>query len=437
MAIAKCPECQEEVSLPTASAQATVQCPLCDGEYAFSEISDSLPPALIVLEDPQAESEAARDLTLAPEEPVVSNSAFAFDEEAAPGKSQVERTAARRASSGSPLKTIVQVFLGGALALPLAQLVLWHLPEEPRDPVGLGKMIYAEQSLSFLRAIVPEALNESGESSEEQVEAAQEDEDRPLTNPLQQSTGFDVGPMDEVPLGATNPLENPFGGKVDSENNKPTIDEIAAQAKPVGPAPLSPTEYIRESYVFQNIVIKTMFEQAQDSLAQWDDLEEDASDNLRQIERKELFLSLGQLASGVTYQDPQASESFESVEQAFLFFSELAGRSEIMEVVNVEFENRLRTQQSPRTGVLFTAHSLGEEESISGYQRLLIQPEGTEIEVPLIYSPELAKPVAEDTPCLVLGSLIRRPRRDVKNFLGTDEFVVVFGAAVPLATSPQ
>ena len=102
----------------------------------------------------------------------------------------------------------------------------------------------------------------------------------------------------------------------------------------------------------------------------------------------------------------------------------------------MEFENRLRTQQSPRTGVLFTAHSLGEEESISGYQRLLIQPEGTEIEVPLIYSPELAKPVAEDTPCLVLGSLIRRPRRDVKNFLGTDEFVVVFGAAVPLATSP-
>ena len=49
MAIANCPECQEEVSVPSASAQARVQCPLCDAEYELSVFKDLLPPELRVL----------------------------------------------------------------------------------------------------------------------------------------------------------------------------------------------------------------------------------------------------------------------------------------------------------------------------------------------------------------------------------------------------
>ena len=58
MAVANCPECQEEVSLPTASEEATVQCPLCGAEYVLSKIINTLPPALIVLDDPLAVSPA-------------------------------------------------------------------------------------------------------------------------------------------------------------------------------------------------------------------------------------------------------------------------------------------------------------------------------------------------------------------------------------------
>ncbi len=444
MAVANCPECQEEVSLPSVSEEATVQCPLCDAEYVFSAISDALPPTLIVLDDPLAvspEADGNDELNLAPAEDVaVSNSAFAFDEESAPGRALVERAAARRASSGSPLKTLVQIFLGGALALPLAQLVLWHLPEEPRDPVGLGEAIYANDSLEFLRSIVPAELDTSGSSdgNSNGDESAEQDEHRPLTNPLQQDTGFNVGPMEEVELGSGTPLGNPFGVDENPDGNaQPTVDEIAAQPKPAGPAPLSPTEYIRDSFVFQNVVINNMYAQAQDSLKQWDELGPEANDNLRKIEGRELFLSLGQLASGMTYQDPDMNQSFDSVEEAFNFFSELAGREEILELVNAEFENSLRTKQSPRSGVLFTAHSVGEEESVSGYQRLMVELDGGALELPLVYSPEIDQPISADASSLVLGSLIRRPRRDLKNYLGTDEFVVIFGAAVPLAVNPQ
>ena len=437
MAIAKCPECQEEVLVPSASEEATVQCPLCDAEYELSVIKDSLPPELKVLSEPAAEVESELKLASQNTESA-SHAAFAFEEESAPTRSVSERAATRRSSGGSPLKTIIQVFLGGALALPLAQLVLWHVPENPRDPVGLGEKTYAEDSLKFLRSIVPQSLKDNAAQDERtEGDSAREDEHPPLMNPLQQETGFNVGPMDEVQLGGSD-AGNPFGVATDTENNQnPTIDEIAAQANPAGPAPLSPTDYVRDSFVFQTVVIDNMFEQARDSLQQWDELAEDASDNLRQIEGKELFLSLGQLASGITYQDPDISESFDGVSRAYSFFEELSGRREIMALINEEFERGLNTRQSPREGVLFTARSVGKEEPISGYHRLTVQLDGTQLELPLLYSPEIARPVAEDTPSLILGSLIRRPRRDVKNYLGSEEMVVVFGSAVELADSPQ
>ena len=87
--------------------------------------------------------------------------------------------------------------------------------------------------------------------------------------------------------------------------------------------------------------------------------------------------------------------------------------------------------------MLFTARSIGEQESISGYQRLTVKLDGAQVELPLLYSPEIAKPIQDDASSLVLGSLIRRPRRDVKNYLGTEELVIIFGAAVSLADTPQ
>jgi len=438
MAIAKCPQCQEEVSVPPASEQAIVQCPLCDAEYELSVIKESLPPELKVLSDPQADDES--EFKMAPAvENSQSHAAFAFDEEAAPSRSIVDRSAGQRASSGSPVKTIIQVVMGGALALPLAQLVLWHLPEQPRDPLGFGEQIYEQETLSFLRSVVPESLNKiRSEVENTKGESAEEDEHRPLTNPLLGAKGFNVGPMDQVQMGRGTDSGNPFTGTVESDNSQnPTIDEIAAQAKTPEPAPLSPTDYIRDSFVFQTVVIDNMFAQAEDSLKQWDELEQDVSANLRQVEGKELFLSLGQLASGITYQDPDMSESFQGVSRAYSFFEELSGRQEIMKLINLEFEKGLNTRLSAREGVLFTARSLGEQEMISGYQRLTLQVDGTQLELPLLYSPEIAKPIQEDVSSLVLGSLIRRPRRDVKNYLGTEELVIIFGAMVPLDSSSE
>ena len=49
MTISNCPACDEQVTVPHVSSDAVVQCPLCGEEFSIVEITDQLPPALIVI----------------------------------------------------------------------------------------------------------------------------------------------------------------------------------------------------------------------------------------------------------------------------------------------------------------------------------------------------------------------------------------------------
>ena len=61
MTTAFCPECEEKVTLPSASQAAIVQCPLCEAEFGLAELLESVPPTLIVVDDPEAQ--CAEDVT--------------------------------------------------------------------------------------------------------------------------------------------------------------------------------------------------------------------------------------------------------------------------------------------------------------------------------------------------------------------------------------
>lgn len=53
MSVATCPHCEGQVTLPPgARPAARVKCPLCEAEYALSEIYEKLPPMLVLLEAP-------------------------------------------------------------------------------------------------------------------------------------------------------------------------------------------------------------------------------------------------------------------------------------------------------------------------------------------------------------------------------------------------
>ena len=107
MGTAFCPECEEEVTLPSASAEAGVQCPLCEAEFGLADVLDTIPPTLVVLSDPAAD-ETTETVAVADKEDFSSDEGiadgdddesdeteFSFTEEEAPIRATMVRTPSR------------------------------------------------------------------------------------------------------------------------------------------------------------------------------------------------------------------------------------------------------------------------------------------------------------------------------------------------------
>ncbi len=160
----------------SASPRATVRCPLCQAEFSLAEILDRLPPALIVVSDPDAaqpsvpaqvlpmttatadggegaealtledasenaEAETA-DWSLAPAI-VVTDRADRGEATTTPAQAR-KRKVIRRPQRKQQNTVIrgVNVILGGLAGLCVGQLVLWWLPAKYRkDPFQLGPQV--------------------------------------------------------------------------------------------------------------------------------------------------------------------------------------------------------------------------------------------------------------------------------------------------------
>jgi len=132
---------------------------LCLEEYALSEALSELPPPLIVIADEEglppvheeapspwsggSEGDLAEEIALAPMEFERPAPAFDFAPgSAATGRGTAVRTAGRaRRQKGSPLRSVLSMVLGGLLAFPVAQLILWYLPGDLKRDFGLGPVI--------------------------------------------------------------------------------------------------------------------------------------------------------------------------------------------------------------------------------------------------------------------------------------------------------
>lgn len=184
MSTATCPRCDEQVRVPHGvSPEVTVKCPLCQEEYSLSEPLTKLPPLLIVVDDlgaPPVDEMADGDSRQAAEEAPLeeeSTNQFAFasvDSDATPefdfdsssaasaGPTTTIRSTARRSKpKGSPVKSILSIVIGGMLAFPIAQLILWYLPGNLKRDFGAGPTI-----AKYIPQIVPKKFRGTAATEE-------------------------------------------------------------------------------------------------------------------------------------------------------------------------------------------------------------------------------------------------------------------------------
>lgn len=180
MTIAACPRCHDEVTIPNgASGNAEVRCPLCQETYLLSEALDSMPPALIVIDDPDAgvaaastPAFAAAGAASAEASAPAANDMFAFAGADAPGpavaaprpSSKSVSPTRRRKKQKNPVVEVVKVALGGIIGLSVGQLILWHMPffdlqVGQRDPVKLGRSLGDSMPALAAWIVPPEILN--------------------------------------------------------------------------------------------------------------------------------------------------------------------------------------------------------------------------------------------------------------------------------------
>jgi len=194
MMIADCPKCQDKVTVPEGvSEQSKVSCPLCREDFELTEIFQELPPLLILLDPPIEESgvspesttelpvaddsstdevsaedsDSEVDIITVPGEDVSDSEgtvgqagAFNFTdtetEEAGTAK-PIRKLRQSKSNAENPIVTMIKIGLGGLMAAPLAQLILWWA--FAKDPVKLGPKVSP-----YVPWVVPKSLRGAGSS---------------------------------------------------------------------------------------------------------------------------------------------------------------------------------------------------------------------------------------------------------------------------------
>ena len=453
MATAFCPECEEKVTLPSASPAAIVQCPLCDAEFELAELLESVPPTLLVVDDPATEwaedvasdeeSTESTDVGFSLEALGGQPEGFSIDDEEPSVRATSVRSSSRRAAKGGGLRSVLQVIFGGLLALPLAQLALWYWPWGPQDPLKLGPKL---SSYAAVKWVVPAEFH--GSADETPAENSTNESDFEPDNPRRldfngKFDGFDSNTNSNPTLG--NESADGFGATPrvfsgqnvgpNSKTTNPTLDELS-NGKPDEVVnelvPLSPTDYVRGAAIYRTAFLEAMFERAQQQSEKWSGRTTELGDKQRQIENGNVAWSLGQLAIFFTFHDSRDETTTAVMGEIFDFFQEVATNQALLDVMDGEFVTTVKNSAEPIQGAVFTA-TVAAAKNVNGYRQAEMILSESNIKMPLVFSPQLAPEFEPGQTYLIVGSLVSQPRRVLQNYLGLSDSVVVLGTYLPLS----
>jgi hypothetical protein len=433
MTVATCPHCGESVTVPVGVAPETrVACPLCQEELNGDDFLHQLPPSLLLLDAPAEamptsadESPESGQMELDPDNP------FGEIREGDGGAAvitRVRRTGTPRerpSRNGGGARQIISIVLGGMLALPIAQLILWQLN---RDPIALVEK-WSLRDVGWLQWALP---RDDRPTPEGQDQPDPKGSASALDSPSKSNSNNYFGEgnsqypnpdLDSMPR--TFP-PNDLAGTDGPE--RPDNDTPIPSEPPLEPEVEAMVELIDGAPRYTSLILAAVLEQTRESIAELDN----AGDDLEPAELEQLQQvycgGLAQLAHAVTfadYGDPEAEQEVENV--ARLLKSILASQPKL-DLITEYGSFQYGSPQDGLQGIVLLGEIIEIKEQQPFFETVLRLPgEELAVEVTIISRRNPTPPLRPGQQVLILGSATSQPREIIKGYEGLAEQVVIGG----------
>ena len=429
MAAATCPRCDEAVTVPAGVQPETrVACPLCQEELTGEDFIGQLPPALVLLDAPaevviEEPQDPAIDDDFDPEKP------FGEVREADGGAAVVTRV--RRASSaGSRKKSggarqIISIILGGMLALPIAQMILWQLD---RDPVKLADsfenvrwMHWAMPAKSKKKWAQKKASDEEKEDTSTSGLPPRKQPPR-LSNPSGESVNkpemvIDLNDLERELAGTDLPTESPPG----STPNVPTPE----------PEPLTEPGWISDAPLFGASILKPMLNQTRQENKEWDARPEDLEPAARRRLDEGFYAVLAQMGLGITFSDETDSEALEIAAEIGQLITSFRNNEEKLRLIAEHGQFKFSFPRDGLRGIALygTITSIDENEPYFE-TTLVIQGEKEATDVVVISRVNPVPDLKPGQQVVILGAAVLNPSENINGYQGDAEQLVIGGYPV-------
>lgn len=424
MTAATCPRCKEAVTVPSGVLPETrVACPLCQEELTGKDFIGQLPPALVLLDAPAAVEIEARAIsdrtdTFDPDTP------FGDVREAKGGAAVVTR--APRTSSGGirgkgSARQIISIMLGGMLALPIAQLILWKLD---RDPVNLADKF---QNVRWMHWAMPKHKKARWPGVQEEEEEKDKDTS---TSGLESSPGPS---QVEIPRGDNNlPDRREIVDLNDLErgtgNSQPARLPGASIPEP---EPVDEPGWISDAPVFGATILQPMLKQTRMEIKEW----EDQPDELEAAERRRLdegfYAMLAQLGLGITFADETDPEAQALVDETAQLLMSFRGNEKKLRLITEHGSFKYNLPQEGLRGIaLFGTITAIEKKDPYFEVTLRVETEDESTDLVVISRGDPAPLLKPGQQLLILGTALLDPSGNINGYQGDAEQLVIGGYPV-------
>lgn len=449
----KCLKCDESVLIPAgASLQATVLCPLCHEQFILGDMLDALPPALEVVNDPEAEQspevkpfnfdfegrgeQPTDDIQVsdgeASDSPAAAVPAFQFEDSApagSTGEAKTYRPAARpKRKEKNPIVEMAKVVGGGVLGILIAILGIWWIGKQ--DPFKLGPKV-----AEIAPWIVPEELrgggdaDDDGEEPEQNGKLQDQNKNRPSGRPPRTTN---QGENEHIARGDLS--QSPFNDQGEpADKNSPKKEDDNKQRKE-NDNQTQPTNPVRIKIA--DVTTPKSFKQSVDiadvALTKWAPEEDFDTEAFRQ----DAFKAIDELGKNIACSNQADPLNESSIQRTRGFLTDLRGKEKKLGIINSWTAKQLASGDADLQGVLLA----GEVKSIENQGVLwetqveLLTESQEPIAVITLQDPSNYCPPGSKI--VMIGAIVRDPITNLLHYGGENSTVVCSGWLELLEASP-